>query len=422
MIILKFRFIILTMKRALIIIVVLLFTGMAVFAQDTDMSFYFEEYNRTGTSVFDLLDILVAVKNDNLTGIGDFYHNAIVVFLQRLPNFATAPETVAIQEVSRLILRGLGAEKHTESAPYVWTLVEYYDVSQQHNDGFLMHEALVTMGQIGAVEYAPHIVTRMDYFSTHETPDIQTRRKLQLGLTGAISALEALHEPIGVKPVFFASIGWYDPDIRAIAAAAFPNIMEDPCDIVIELIQNPFNGPSVKLAAWRAMTGTRAPNSSKAKVAVVTVEMSYTYIANNREGQSILREMRMSAVDYFRTIREINDDAVYAFLERAYREGFYTNNYDTEIMMLVVKTLTAVATDRAVDILTSFLRELHTRRRSGPWGIAERQLMQYIIPSIGTTGTQSPVAIQLLSTIQSSSMYTGAEQNWARNALRALAR
>jgi len=410
------------MKRALIIIVVLLFTGMTIFAQDVDMSFYVEEYNRTGTSVFDLLDVLVAVKGENLTGIGDFYHNAIVVFLQRLPNFNTSQELVAVHEVSRLILRGLGAEKHTASAPYVWTLVEYYDVSQQQNDGFLMHEALVTMGLIGAVEYAPHIVTKMDYFDAHETPDIQIRRKLQLGLTGAVSALEALHEPIGVRPVFFASIGWYDPDIRSIASAAFPNIMEDPYEIVIDIIKNPFNGPSVKLAAWRAMLRTRAPNISKAKVAVTTIEMSYTYIAANRDGQNILREMRISAIDYFRVIKEIPDESIYAYLERTYRDGFYTNNTDTEIMMVVVRTLSAVATDEAVDLLTSFLRELHTRRRTGPWGVTERQLMQYIIPSIAVTGTQSRLAIQLLSTIQSSSMYTGAEQSWARNALRALTR
>lgn len=386
------------------------------------MSFYIEEYNRTGTSVFDLLDILEAVRGENLTGIGDFYHNAIMVFLQRLPNFTTAPETVAIHDVSRLILQGLGAEKHTESAPYVWTLVEYYHVSQQQNDGFLMHEALVTMGQIGAVEYAPHIVTCMDYFIAHETPDIQTRRKLQLGVTGAVSALEALHEPVGVKPVFFASIGWFDTDIRSFAAAAFPNIMEDPNEIVIEIIQNPFNDPYVKLAAWRAMLRTRAPDSSKAKVAVVAIEMSYTYQSPTRDGQNTLREMRMDAISFFRSARGIEDDSVYAFLERTYREAFYTNNMDKEVMLLIIGTLAAVASDQAVDLLTGFLRELHNRRRSGPWGVNERDLMQYIIPCIAITGTQSRTVLQLLSTIQSSSMYTGAEQNWARNALRALAR
>ena len=410
------------MKKACIIVIILLFAGMTIFAQGYDMSFYIEEYNRTGATVFDLLDILKAVKAENQTGIGDFYHNAIVMFLQRLPNYTTSQEIVAIHEVSTLLFKGLGAEKHTESAPHVWTLVEYYDVSQQQNDGFLMHDALVTMGQIKAVEYASHIVTRMDYFSRHETPDIQTRRKLQLGLTGAISALEALHEPIGVSPVFFASIGWYDPETRAVAAAAFPNIMEDPYEIVIDLIRNPFNDPSVKLAAWRAMLSTRAPNVSKAKVAVVAIEMSYTYIPATREGQNILREMRMDAIDYFRVIGTIDDEDVYAYLERTYREGFYTNNTDTEIMMIVVRALSAVRTDEAVSLLTQFLRELHTRRRSGPWGANERGLMQYIIPSIAVTGTQNQTTLQLLSIIQGSSMYTGAEQTWARNALRVLVR
>jgi hypothetical protein len=407
------------MKRTSIIIILFL-AGFTVFAQDIDMSYYTEEYNRADVTVFDLLDILEVVRNENYTGIGDFYYNALRVLFYRLPNFETNLERLAVHDSARIILRGLAAERHTEAAPYVWTLIQHYDVVHDYNDGLLMHEALITMGLIDAKEYAPHIALRLENFNADQTSDLQTRRRIQLGVTGAISALEALQEPEGIKPVFFASIGWYDPEIRAIASAALPNIMEDPGTIISEIIHSPFNGPRVKYTAWQEMLQTRAPDSSKAKVAAVALETSFTYITPSLEYQRVLRDMRLSAIDTIRKLG-VEDDSVYAYLERTYREAF-TPNPDFEAITLVINTLSAIRTDEAVELLTEFLRGLHNRRRSGPWGTTERDIMQITIPAIANTGTQSLVAKQLLTTIQRSTAYTGAEHNWAESALKALVR
>ncbi|MCL2318743.1 MAG: hypothetical protein FWC45_01555, partial [Treponema sp.] len=65
-------------------------------------------------------------------------------------------------------------------------------------------------------------------------------------------------------------------------------------------------------------------------------------------------------------------------------------------------------------------RELNARRRGGPWAQKERQLLQWVIPALGDTGTKSQDARLLLTTIQRSADYTGAEQGWARSALRQL--
>jgi hypothetical protein len=205
------------------------------------------------------------------------------------------------------------------------------------------------------------------------------------------------------------------------ASNALPNIMDDPAAVKAEIIQSPFNDPRIKYIAWREMLRSRAPDSSKARVAAIALETSHTYITTVREYQRVLRDMRISAIDTIRVLG-VEDDSVYTYLERTYRSSFVTASTDFDEINLVVRTLSAIGSDEAVDLLTDFLNELHTRRRSGPWGNTERDIMQMIITGIASTGTESQMTTQLLATIQNSSVYTYTEQNWARTALRALGR
>ena len=408
------------MKSTLILALLLLALGMTISAQSPDMSYYIADYNRTDATVYDLLDIVQSVRDRNLSGIGYFYEHALRMLLYRLPNFNSPLERMAVQDTARIILRGLAAEKQTTAGPYVWSLIQEFDIVQERNDGLLMTEGIITLGEIGAVDYLPHIILRLDNFNADFTTDSHARRKIQMGATGAIAALEALGRPEGVRPVFFASIGWFDPEIRAIAAAAFPHIMEDPSEIVSEIIRSPFNDPSVKFAAWEKLLQSNAPDSSKANVAAIALEISYTYVTPYSEFQKYLTELRMSAIDAIRDYGVEDGSPVYAYLERTYREAYNTPTPDFGTIMRVISTLSAIRTDEAVEILTAFLREINTRRRSGPWGYLERDILRFIIPSIALTGTELPETMQLLTAIERSTAYTQAEQIWATTALRAL--
>ena len=129
--------------------------------------------------------------------------------------------------------------------------------------------------------------------------------------------------------------------------------------------------------------------------------------------------MRKSAID---TIYQfgIEDDSVYANLEKSYSNNFINTTPDYDEIRKALNTLSVAKTDAATNILLKFLRELNYRRESGPWGNKERQLFQWVVPSIGATGTKSEEVRQLLTTIQRSTDYTGTEQGWARAALRQL--
>ena len=405
----------------------MLLCGMTIFAQDAntgasarqDISYYTQVYNRPGATFGDRLELLRTLQDANLTGIGGVYHDALKLLLLRNPDIRTTADREAVEDSARIICRGLAAEQYIQAAPDLWQLVLFSDTIRGVNDGILMQEALITLGQIGATDYVPHIALRLDNYNTAVTSDPESRRRIQRGVVGCISALEALHDPNGFSHVFFASIGWYDPAIKTIANDALINIMDDPGEIISGIIRNSNNPPDVKYAAWQELLRTKAPDDSKAMAAAAALDTGWNYSTGDPSSQRLLREMRMSAID---TIRQLGvaDDLVYANLEKSYSNNYINSTPNYDEIRKVLSTLSALKTDEAVGLLVGFLSELNGRRQYGPWGNKERDIFSWLVPSLGATRTQSPEARALLASIQRSSYYTSTEQNWARDSLREL--
>jgi hypothetical protein len=406
------------MKRT-IIALLLCFAVMTVSAQVTDMSYYTEEFLRTDGTFIDRLNVLQNIQEAGHTGIGDFYHEAIKYLILKWPDIATSEDRVAANESGRIICQGLAAEGQSAAAGELWQVVLISDVIREINDGFLMQDALIALGQVGGRDFIPHIVLRLDDFNTLVISDVESRRRVQRAVVGAINALETLADPAGYRPVFFVSVGWYDTSIKTIASLALPNIMDDPGEILAEVIRDPSSVPEVKYVAWNEMLRSNAPGQSKAKVAAVALDTGWFYSTPDPGFQRILREMRMSAIDTIR-IYGVEDESVYLNLEKSYRNNFVNVVPHYDEILRTLNALGVIGSDEAVQLLLNFLRELHDRRRIGPWGNRERQVLQWVLPAIGLTKTQSMEVRQLLTTIQRSDIYTGAEQTWARDALRAL--
>ena len=395
------------------------FTGINIFAQGADMTHFEMEFSRLDATFVERREILEIVRDSGITGIGDFYHNALVTLLQRMPDVRTSAEQYAANASARILAQGLGAEAHTAAASELWRTVQQFDVAMGHNDGLVMQDALTALGQVDGRHYIPHIAQRLTDLNTQIIADVETRRRVQRAVVGAVNALETFGDPAGFRPVFFASIGGYERAIQNRASIALPYLADDPGDIIGDIIRDPSVPPAAKYAAWREMLRTRAPDESKARVAAIALATGWTFMTNNPALQRDLRSMRISAIDTIR-ILGVADETVYANLERSYRNNFVSTAPDFEEIRRTVAALSAIGSDEAVDILMGFLRELHGRRRVGPWGIRERRVFEWVVPALGATGTQSQEVRFLLTTIQRSGDYTGAEQAWARNALSAL--
>jgi HEAT repeat protein len=400
---------------------------MQTLAQSANLSHLENEINRLDASFLEILTALEVVRDAELTGIGEFYHNALRTLLQKLPDIGTGigttSERSAANAAARIIVQGLGAEQHTQAASDLWQTVLAFDVAHGHNDGFVMHDALTALGQVNDRRYITHIVERLNSLNTQSLIDPETRRRVQRAVVGSINALETFADPRGFRPVFFASMGSFDQSIRNRASIALPNITEDPGDIISEIIRDPSVSPPIKYEAWRELLRTRASSESRARAAAVALDTGWTFMTNNPAHQRDLRSMRVSAIDTIRALGIADGpaaDFVYINLERSYRNNFVNPAPDYDEIRRTIACLSALGSEQAVNLLVDFLRELHTRRRAGPWGARERQVFGWVVPGLGATGTQNQDAILLLTTIQRSPYYTGAEQGWATDALRAL--
>ena len=404
------------MKRILIAFLLCIF-GMTVSAQN--MSYYSDEFSRYDATFVERLAVLEVIRDSNLTGMGEFYHEALKLILIKTPDIKTKEDREATDASARIVCQALGAEEYNPAVQDLWQAVQYFDVIYDYNQGLVMQDALTALGKAGGTQFVPQVVLRLHDFNTQVIPDVESKRRVQRAVVGCINALESFHDISGFRPVFFASIGWYDPAIKAMASVALPNIVDDPGDVIIEIIQDTSNTPLVKYEAWREMLRTRAPDSSKSKVASVALATGWFYSSSNVTFQTNLREMRKSAID---TIRQVgaHDNTVYTNLEKSYTNNFINNVPDYDEIRKTVSTLSVLATDDAVQLLLKFLRELNARRRSGPWAQKERQMLQWIVPALGATRTNSQDVRLLLTTIQRSADYTSAEQVWARDAIRQL--
>ena len=410
------------MKR-IILSITLFVVGMAIFVHGVhaqDLSYYNNLYMRVDSSFADRLVILQAVQQDEVQATPDFYLNALKYLLAKTAEINSKTEQQAAETSVIILAQALGAAKHAEAANDLWTAADYFDVIRdtfrEPNEGNAQQAALIALAKVDGKTYIPHIVQRLTDFNTQLHRNAETRRRVQTAVIGCIRALEIFKDISGYRPVFFVYTGGYDTAVKQIAASALPNITDDPCDVVIEIIRDTSIIPPIKLDAWNEMFRTRAPNSSKAKVAAVALEVGWVYNTSNRTWQANLKQLRKNAIEVIRQ-HGVQGDNVYADLEKSYSANFISNSPDYDEITATLNALSSLKTDEAVELLHKFLKELHARRRSGPWRDKERQLFEWVVASIGFTGTRSLEVRLTLRTIQMSDQYTAQEKSMAGNAL-----
>ena len=402
--------------KKLIFVVILCFVGMTLFAQGADMSLYTADFMRQDASFNELLQVVQTVSDNGTTGIGDFWHACLTQLIRRIPDATTVAELDAVEKLSVIICQKIGAERHTAAAGDLWQISEIFDVFRTTNEAHAQSTAITALGQVNGAEFVPHMALRLSQFNSQSITNAEARRRVQEVVVALVGALEALKDIAGFTPVFFASIGSYDVHTRTVAHNALPNIAPDPSEPIIVIIRDPDNDPRVKLAAWREMLRAEAPDASKANVASAALAVTFSFNTTNRSFQGNLKEMRKGALDWVRRFGAA-DESVYVNLKRTYDSNFVNRSPDYEEISLTLTALATLRTEEASDILLGFLRELHTRRRSGPWAQKERQVYEWLIASIGNSGSQSQEMRQLLTTITRTDSYTNQEQTMARNAL-----
>jgi len=406
------------MKRCLFIII-FCFSVITAFPQVEDIAFYRDYYFREEGTFNDRLLVLEDVRAAKMTGIGSFYHDALKYLYYRGADVTSKQERAIMEQTGILLCDALVEEKYAAAADDIWKSVVLFDVTRDNNEGFAMQAALNALGQLGAKDYIPYIVQRLNQFNAMTLSDLETRRRVQRAVIGCVNTLELFHDIEGYKSVFFVSVGGYDKPIQDVAIAALPNIVDDPGEIIIAVIIDPSNNPRVKLAAWREMLRSKAPGDSRAKVAAVALSTGWSYSSSDINFQTNLREMRKSAIN---TISQFgaSEDSVFPNLYKSYSFNFLNNVPDYDEIRFVISALSALKTEPAVALLHKILHELHDRRLSGPWSRKERQCLEWVLSALGSTGTKSADVMKTLMVMRRETKYTSSEKKWIESAMKSL--
>jgi hypothetical protein len=132
---------------------------------------------------------------------------------------------------------------------------------------------------------------------------------------------------------------------------------------------------------------------------------------NDVRQRTELAEMRKLSLGMIRRYGT-QDSAVYAQLDRSYRDG------DMDEKLATLQVLNVMPTEDSVRLLTEYLRIIHGRRLTNTLTATDEQLVRVIIPALGNVGSVArSVCRPILLLVQNAPDWSSTVQRLARDAL-----
>jgi HEAT repeat protein len=386
------------------------FAAVAVFADSEELQMYTDLYNGAGT-IAARLAVLRQAAEAKLPDSAEFFARALTRLNTEYPDIKTNSERDAADASARLICPILGDAKYADAGPDLWRLANsMVTLPPSQNSPLIRADAIMALGRANAVAFLPQVVLLLEDLNSSPPADRNTQIQNERIAYGAIIALENFRDPAGYLPVFFASTGWYSNRVKNQASVSLPNIMDDPTEQLVSVLEGPGYDYTIKHLALRTEERSQAPDENKAVAAVAALAEGWRASTSDVHLRNELGQMRKLAISMIRRYGT-QDAAVYPLLDRSYREGIDVNE-----RMDVTEALAALGSEDAARLLMTALQDLHTRRTRDTWGPAEEQLIRRVIPALGDTG--QTIARPLLDMVRNSPVHTSAVQVLARDAIR----
>ncbi|MBP7094517.1 MAG: hypothetical protein KBC36_00350 [Spirochaetia bacterium] len=284
---------------------------------------------------------------------------AIEDLLSIQANYSKPSDKELLARAVREALARLGAWRYAEAAPTAWSVVE------QVAEPLARAEAMMAIGSMRAVEYAPKIATLLRNLNMGPGSDPEGDGRLAYG---AVLALEKLRDPVGFAPVFFASEGWYTKRVRDVAARALPNIAADPTDPVLEIVR--LESLDRKIKALNLELGSGASRERKLSVVAAALSVSVDHVARDRLEQAKRTELRRLALRGFAAL-EGDGGALVPLFMTVHREAA-----EVEDKVLAMQALGVDGSDAAAVALRDILLELDAQQRRGVSDERREQLVK----------------------------------------------
>jgi len=247
-----------------------------------------------------------------------------------------------------LIISELGDLRAVEAAPVIFT------VMKETKDPYLKGGALIALGKTGARQYAREIALILRNLVLYRGNAVGE----EAIAFGCIVALERLSEPVGYMPVFLALNSGFSRKIKKAAADALPNILEDPTEVLLDVVENE-SSVQLKLAALQAENMSDAPVANKVSVASEAINQGLYSNTSNIKDIAMFRELRLLALEMF-----ITYETAYIVAVPLIEKVLYLD-HDLSETIYALEALSAMPDKEAVQALTRFLAFQNNRQLAG---------------------------------------------------------
>jgi HEAT repeat protein len=357
------------MKRIIFIILVVSIT-LPLFSASAELEIYTRLYESADTQV-EKLGILREIRDAKISDAPDFYAAALDRLLTGYPDVRGSLQIQAADDTARLLSGLLGEAQYGAAAGNLWRVVETF------SNPLVRADALIALGKVGGRAFIPQIIQLLSDLNINPTTDRLAGEQVAFG---AVAALRDLKDPLGYLPVFFTASGWYSDRVRNQASSALPQILDNPTEPLLSVIQGSGYTYPVKLYALQTMDQSNASNPEKASAAVAAYTEGWRAATNQvsqRMNLAVIRKLSIKMIERLGT----DDTAVYPLLERSYKTGI-----DPEEQLSAIAALAALATDDSARRLSSFIQDINDKHQRGSKTVADERLIRALIPALGATG------------------------------------
>jgi hypothetical protein len=258
-------------------------------------------------------------------------------------------EKVILNDLKIMVVDKLGDLGALNAAEYIFTVVIEADDPQ------LKSEALITLGEIGAEEYARDIALILRNLALYRGEDVRADEAVAYG---CVLALEKLKDPIGYLPVFFTTTSGFSRKVKDAAERALVTITDDPSEILAGLVKHE-SSFDMKLEGLKAENRSNAPSEKKIEVATIALNEGLINKSADKDEATVLRELRRVAMEMIIDLRNAENGTI-LLLE----DVLYLNNDESE-KVYAIEALRSISGDEAAGALARFLGYQNDRQQSG---------------------------------------------------------
>ncbi len=379
--------------------------GTNVFAQQDVSAVWARLYDRA-TTLEQKYQVLQSIIEQHSRDMIPVLQRALDEQIRALRTPRSRTERELAYTITKMAVKELGRLKATESAPYVWEVVNAVD------DPFLKGEAIIAVGKMGARNYAEELALMLRNINFNYD-EIENQRDNEIIAYALVMALERLKQPVGYKPVFFASSGWYSSrsGVKDLAEDALSSMVDDPTDQLAEIMvdEGDYN---IKLHALTAALESKAPDENKAKVAALGFKEGIRNTDKNKKERYALKDLRIQSLNAVSRL-ENKDQTTLPVMEEMVMGYRKDRIYDEDEMLAVLNALGSFQNDEAAKILTEFLGYLTNRREGRPTD--SLRIAKATIIALGQTKSQ--IGMEELNMVIISPYWENSVRRLAKEAL-----